>query len=469
MQINKPIVDKLIMFEEQKNYSFHVPGHKHGLLSTLPWKESLTYDVTELTGLDDLHSPETIIAQAQQLLTQDNNTISSYFLVNGSTVGNLTMLYATCNAGDTIIVQRNCHKSIFNAISLIGLKPIYITPEWDEVTNTATSINITLLKEAHEAFSITAIVLNTPNYYGVLANELREVIAYCHTHNIIVLIDEAHGAHFGATAAFPKSALAYGADIVVQSAHKTLPAMTMGAFLHINSERINQKKVELYLGMLQSSSPSYPIMASLDDARHFKANYTDEDFLYFTKIKSKFIASLTAIKGILVITTDDPLKLLVRYEGVTGFELQTELEKQKIYAELADSYQVLLLLPMLKNAMTFQFEEIIVGVQLASEKLAHYLKSTPPTTNYHKAITQPKFSPIEMEEKPACYVNIYEGIGKVAAETLVPYPPGIPICLAGEVITKEMTKEIIMLLEVGAYFQGNHRLNEKLICVMKEA
>ena len=471
MQNKKPLVEKLIEFKKKHNYSLHVPGHKHGLLSSLPitLKEGLAFDVTELTGLDDLHSPDSVIAEAQKLLTTANRTKSSYFLVNGSTVGNLAMLYATCNNGDTIIVQRNCHKSIFNAINLIGVNPIYITPSWDTTTCTASGIDLVLIKEAHKNNKIKAVVLTTPNYYGVAATNLVDIINYCHMHEILVLVDEAHGAHFGITSSFPQSAIAYGADIIVQSAHKTLPAMTMGAYLHINSERISKKKIEMYLGMLQSSSPSYPIMASLDDARHFKATYTNEDFNYFNQKRLQFIASIKEIKGITLITPEDPLKILLRYKGVTGFRLQSELEEQKVYTELADNYQVLLILPLLKQGMSFEFEEIISSVTLACQQLEGCSKTELPIVTYHKGITKPRFSPIEMQGKPSYYVKINEAIGKVVAETLVPYPPGIPICLAGEVITTEIALALSTLLESGAYFQGNHQLNEKLICVMKEA
>lgn len=472
MQENRPLVTQLQQFTSKVSYSLHVPGHKNGKLSRLPSSisKAMVYDLTELTGLDDLHAPKQSIAEAEKLLTAYHKTKKSVFLVNGSTVGNLAMLYGTCHPGDNVIIQRNCHKSIHNAINLIGINPIYITPVWDSATKTAASIDLIAIKKAIKQYNnISAIVLTTPNYYGVIAEQLEEITTYCHSKNIIVLIDEAHGAHFGVTEHFPKSALDYGADIVVQSAHKTLPAMTMGAYLHINSDRVNQQKILTYLQMLQSSSPSYLIMASLDDARQYKATYTLQDFVYFNEKKQAFIALLQSIEGIQIVCSEDPLKLLVRYQGITGFMLQEKLEKHGVYCELADIYQVLMILPLLKVNISYPFEQIAQAIKEACKDLQYTnMQSPKPSVDYVQNITQPKYGVIEVLHYEQEYVPLQEAIGRTAAETFIPYPPGIPICLAGEVITEDMLKQLTNLNQVGAYFQGEHSLNENLICVVKE-
>lgn len=191
------------------------------------------------------------------------------------------MIYATCQAGDTIIVQRNAHKSIFHAIELVGAKPIFVSPQWDERTLTATYVTYRDLKEAVESYSkAKAVVLTYPTYYGMTSSDIQQQIAYCQEKGIPVLVDEAHGAHFHACTLFQPSALSFGADIVVQSAHKTLPAMTMASFLHVNSQLIDADRIHYYLRMLQSSSPSYLLLASLDDARHYVQTYMESDGAY---------------------------------------------------------------------------------------------------------------------------------------------------------------------------------------------
>lgn len=283
LQKKKPIIEGLERFRQQQNISFHVPGHKHGELSHLPqaFKDVMRYDVTELSGLDDLHYPEEMILEGENLLADTYGATKSFFLVGGSTVGNLAMIYATCNKGDTIIVQRNAHKSIFHAIELVGAKPIFVSPLWDERTMSATHVTYRDLKEAVENYSeAKAVVLTYPTYYGMTSNEIQQQIAYCHERGIPVLVDEAHGAHFNACTLFQLSALTLGADVVVQSAHKTLPAMTMASFMHVKSELIEADKIHHYLRMLQSSSPSYLLLASLDDARYYVQTYMESDGAY---------------------------------------------------------------------------------------------------------------------------------------------------------------------------------------------
>lgn len=278
--INRPLVQRLVEFKQEKPVSFHVPGHKYGELSGLPQslRSALSFDFTELSGLDDLHQPEDVIAKAQDKLMKLYNTDASFFLVNGSTVGNLAMIYATCRAGDTVIVQRNAHKSVFNALELVDARPVLIAPNWDEETASASTVSAGQVRQALEQYpNAKAVILTYPTYYGTTGEDLKEIIAMCHKQDVPVLVDEAHGAHFVIGNPFPTSALALGADVVVHSAHKTLPAMTMASFLHVKSTFVSKERISKYLQMLQSSSPSYLLMASLDDARAYAESFTRED------------------------------------------------------------------------------------------------------------------------------------------------------------------------------------------------
>lgn len=467
-------MDGLERFRQQHNISFHVPGHKHGELSQLPraFKEVMRYDVTELSGLDDLHYPEEMILEAENLLADTYGSMRSFFLVNGSTVGNLAMIYATCKKGDTIIVQRNAHKSIFHAIELVGAHPVYISPIWDERTLTATYITYEHLKEAIDQYpEAKAVVLTYPTYYGMASKDIRRQIAYCHEKYIPVLVDEAHGAHFSACTVFLPSALSFGADVVVHSAHKTLPAMTMASFMHVNSELVDVEKVNHYLRMLQSSSPSYVLLASLDDARYYVQTYMESDGAYIIEKKTQWVEALRAIGSLEVIEADDPLKLMLRVNGYSGFQLQEALEEQNVYAELADAYQVLIILPLLKQGHAFPFADIRVRIKdavtalLSTEK--RYIQTVAPTTYNFTAVTKPALTCEEIEEKDKEWLPYMRAIGRIASSMITPYPPGIPLLVPGEKITVAKLSQLEELLATGASFQGNHRLEEKMIEVVK--
>lgn len=470
---NRPIVEALQRFSEQDCYSFHVPGHKNGELSQLPqaFRDVMQYDLTELTGLDDFHYPEHIILQAEQLLQQTYHTHKSYFLVNGSTVGNLAMIYAACTYGDEVIVQRNAHKSIFHALQLVGAEPIYITPEWDEQTNTATHITFATLDVALTKYpKVKAVVLTYPTYYGMINEELSDIIQLCHSKDIPVLVDEAHGAHFMADDKFPKSALFYGADVVVQSAHKTLPAMTMASFMHVKSELIQPEQVNKYLRILQTSSPSYLLLASLDDARHYVQNYSKEDMLYFLQKREQWLDSLKSIYDLEVITVDDLLKILLRARGYSGFTLKTALEKHNIYVELADSYQVLLILPLLKCGSVYPFEDIRSKINeaiidLKNEQQDDVVLNIKKIQDTTYRISKPPYSFEQMDAMEREWIPYMRAIGRISSEMIIPYPPGIPLLLPGEKITVAKLKQLEDFLAVGAAFQGNHCLQEKKISV----
>lgn len=468
---NRPLVKRLVKFQEAAPVSFHVPGHKNGTLSGLPTdlRMALSYDLTELEGLDDLHQPQDVIREAEQKLAELYGSDRSFFLVNGSTVGNLAMVYATCGEGEKVIVQRNAHKSIFNAIELTRATPVFITPEWDDATRTVGTVTAEQIEKALEIYPDTkAVILTYPTYYGKTGEELAETIQLCHDKRVPVLVDEAHGAHFVIGEPFPHSALALGADVVVHSAHKTLPAMTMASFLHVQSEFIAPERIAHYLQMLQSSSPSYLLMASLDDARAFVESYSEKDINSFSERRTSVIQRLNCIEHLQTIDTDDPLKLMVRIEGYSGFTIQKELDAVGVYAELADPYQVLFVLPLLKKEHDYPFEGIAKKIELAVSRVVqstnrNYLLETPMVD---KAISTLSYSVKELEEFESDWTPYEEAVGMVAAASITPYPPGIPLLLAGERVMESHLQSLASLLKMGAYFQGAIRVKEKQIFVV---
>ena len=473
MKSERPLVEALQDFVGKGAYSLHVPGHKNGLLSTLPkeLKKAMIYDVTELPGLDDFHHPEEAIDLAQRLLAKTYGAERSFFLVNGSTVGNLAMIYTVCKPGDTILVQRNAHKSVFHAIELVGARPVYLAPQWDEHTRSAGAVPFETVKEALVQHpEAKALVLTYPTYYGVVAKDLKEQIELCHEKRIPVLVDEAHGAHFTASKRFPTSALDLGADVVVQSAHKTLPAMTMASFMHVKSTLVSDVTVNHYLRMLQSSSPSYLLLASLDDARHYISKYKESDAVYCLEKRGQWIQALTSIQGLDVIETDDPLKVCIRVPGYTGTEIKMAMEESLLYPELADEEQVLVVLPLLKHGEVYPYADVRARMKNAVARLKTKKGSEQPQTGkqYEMAsIIKPDFSFSEMEMMQKEWIPYMRAMDRVAAGMLIPYPPGIPLFVPGEKITVAKLSQLEELLAVGATFQGDHRLEERLIQVLK--
>lgn len=472
-QLQTPLFNALEKFNKLKKISYHVPGHKNGHVFLERGNEIyhslLSIDATELTGLDDLHAPEGPILEAEMLLADLYHVKKSYFLVNGSTVGNLAMILATCTVGDTVIVQRNCHKSILHGLMLANVKPVFVTPGCEGKWGIASGIDAEVVSNALTLYPETkAIILTYPNYYG-LAGDLSKIAAMAHEKNIPLLVDEAHGAHFILGNSFPKSALSFGADIVVQSAHKTLPAMTMGSYMHVNSSLIDPQKVEFYLQMLQSSSPSYPIMGSLDLARAYLASYTEKDQQLLMNKISQFKQDLAAINEIELLEPSaeynkDPLKITIQSKrGISGFELQSLLEEKGIYTELADARNVLFVLPLLKKDTDYPFHQT---VHLIANAVKGQIGNHIDVINYKKSneITALSISYAEMKQTITKQVPFHEAIGKISSEMVIPYPPGIPLIMAGELITEEKINSLMNLLALHCRFHGGTFIKEgKLI------
>lgn len=477
IQQQTPLFDALLSYMKVKPFSFHVPGHKNGTVFHEKGKNIynnlLKIDATELDGLDDLHAPDGPILEAQKLLSKLYNTKKSFFLVNGSTCGNLAMIMGNCSEQDIVFVQRNCHKSVFHAIMLAKAKPIFLQTTVNEEWGTAEGVSIQTLRKAIKTYPMAkAIILTYPSYYGIGEN-IEELISVAHENGLKVLVDEAHGAHFIAGKPFLNSSLNYGADFVVQSAHKTLPALTMGSFLHVNNHIDDDKMVEMYLRIFQSSSPSYPIMASLDLARSFVGTLTERDLQYTQTRIEEFKRKIDDIVGIRVLKhqTDsyDILKVTIQTDGTfTGYQLQTELQKHHIYCELADPKNILFILPILKDGQQFNYDQTIHSLALAVELLKRnnqVFKESKSLVYDLEELTELKLSFNEMNKRKKEYVAIKEAIGCICAETIIPYPPGIPFLLNGEEITHQKLEYLQEMIDLGAKFHGASKLKIKQILV----
>lgn len=459
-QKQRPLFDALKKHQYQEELSFHVPGHKNGLNwlgDMAAFRGILQFDQTEVTGLDYLHEAEDVIKKSQELLTDFYQSQQSYYLVNGSTVGNLAMILGTTQKGDRVFVDRNVHQSVIHGLELNELAPIFLAPEIDFQNQSPVGISLTTLQKAFLAYpDVTVLILTYPTYAGAIY-PIEELIELAKAHGCLTLVDEAHGAHFvleEKDSRFPKSALLLGADSVVQSAHKMLPALTQSAYLHIGSSLSLQKKnkVEHYLHMLQSSSPSYLFMLSLEYARWFLANLTpadlDASLLLVENWKKKFVD-----QGLQAEISADPLKLILKCQGMTGIELGRELEAKGLYPELADHEKIVLTFPLVKADQDLEeFSEFADFTLLIKQNKSK-------DTNFIVNGQYSRMTELELDYSSQVGLTVEKimwrkSLGRVVAENITPYPPGVPLALKGEKIQPEHLAQITSWLSQGARIVG---------------
>lgn len=441
--LNTPITQKLNELIDHKAISLHVPGHKNMTIGQLN-KLKFEMDMTEITGLDDLHHPEEIILESMHSIKKHRD-YEAYMLVNGTTSGILSVIQAFSSNEGNYLISRNVHKSVFHGIDLTQQNADIMPMRISDISHQYIAPDLT---QAHFDKQKLAI-LTYPNYYGECF-DIKETVATLHQHDIPVLVDEAHGAHFNLPH-FPKSALEVGADYVVQSYHKTLPALTMGSVLYIHKDAPMKEEVIRYLGYFQTSSPSYLVMTSIELAHQFFKDY--DSTLFFEK-RNLLLQALEKT-GFEVIKVADPLKVLIRYPGYSGHEIQTWFEAQHIYPELADEYQVLLVLPLWHQQDTYPYTDLLERIRAIDlpAKLTTVDDAFPLPVNEGIYISRTITS--------VTWIDIDQAINKVLAKHIIPYPPGIPIFLKGERITQNMIKLMRYYLQQGGRVEGIN--NDKIL------
>lgn len=448
-----PIVDALLKYKEEENSYFAMPGHKMGKAyedtkeGKILLDNFIKFDITEVEGLDNLHNPTSIIKEGQEQLANYYGCKKSYFLVNGSTSGNMIMIFATFKEGDKIIVERNCHRSVFNSIILRKLKPIYVMNEVSEKYDAPFSINkkhlFKLIKENQDA---RGILLTYPNYYGI-CTELKEIVKEAKKYNMKVLIDCAHGAHFGVIDELPDNPLKLGCDMVVQSAHKTLPSLTQTSFLHVNCDELLDE-VNFYTSMFLTTSPSYLFLASMDYSRYYLQKYGSKDYSILINLCEEYRRKINLIGFYHIIDEHDIIKNSsstrnkvyidkTRYiinvpKGFSGHLLLDYLKANKIQCEMSDSRNVVLIFATSNTRDDF-------------DKLYRILKECNKDTLIDKYVKPMQFEiplidklPWETLNMKKVECSIKDSINKVCGQAIVPYPPGVPLIMPGEIITKDI-------------------------------
>jgi arginine decarboxylase len=492
IDINRaPLFEALEAHYRKKPASFHVPGHKSGrgadAAAAFFYQDILSIDYTEISGLDDLHQAEGVILEAQQLAADCFGAEETFFLVGGSTVGNLAMITAVCEPDDILLVQRNVHKSVIHGLMLARAKAVFLTPEWDSDSGLAAGVNIKEVEEALQAYpEAKGLLITNPNYYG-MGIDIKPLAQLMHKYDKPLLVDEAHGAHFGFHAKMPPSALSSGADIVVQSTHKMLTAMTMSAMLHVQGQRIDRAAVKLRLSMLQSSSPSYPLLASLDLARrqmHLRGEALLQQGL---QVVNDFIGKMQKLPcyGFAPLpssgkadTYQDPFKVSIfdATGTLSGPELREQLELGGCYPEMADELRVLLVFTLGStkedSAKLYQvLSNICARNKLQKKELAGLIANInkiPPFTQISHPVAFHLDHAKESEgteTQGTVWVTLEEAIGQKSAGMVIPYPPGIPLLYPGERITKHGAAYLQQLAARGIRFQGTPGGNLHTIAV----
>lgn len=445
---------KLKAYAQSNIYPWHMPGHKR-----IPLDDGNPYeiDITEIDGFDNLHDAKGILAEAQSRAAQLYGAQKSYYLVNGSTCGLLAAVCASCRRGGRILVARNCHHAVYHAISLWNLEADYLYPGMTDM-GIAGDIQAAAVEEALQANTYDAVLITSPTYDGVVS-DIASIAGAVHSHGIPLIVDEAHGAHFGISGLFPESAVTRGADIVVQSMHKTLPSLTQTALLHLCSDRVQPREVERYLSYFETSSPSYVLMAGME--RCIRKLATEGPLLYeafYDRLRA-FYEHTASLSRLRVMNPrdfggkcygTDPSKLLIFTDRcpISGPQLyQMLLGEYGLQLEMASADYVLAMSGIMDTREAFErLEKALYGIDAGlpacendasgtgSRELGNLYAPVPVRMTIGEAEEASRRKREEVPPEAAA--------GRISAEFVYLYPPGIPILTPGEEILEKTIRDI---------------------------
>ncbi|OPX45816.1 arginine decarboxylase [Ruminiclostridium hungatei] len=469
---NTPIYDYLRRYAEEELNIFHMPGHKLG--RGVPYELAqnlLQLDVTEVEGTDNLHRPQGIIKDAQGKAAKAFGADRTFFLVNGSTCGVQAAIMSVCARGQKLIAGRDSHRSVASGLILSGAEPVYVYPEFNEEFSIHVEITPESIENALRANPDAAAVLITrPNYYGICCN-IEEISRLVHSRGKILIVDEAHGAHLAFSDRLPPSALSCGADICIQSAHKTLPAVTQGAYLHVKGNRPDMEKLSFNLAMLQSSSPSYIIMSYLDIAREIMEREGRKRLEEIIDINARFVEELEEDGAYKVLqsgnmginSVQDPTRLVINVNGlgISGYSAEKVLrERLATQVEMADFENIVLittvadtresmkrLLDALETMKGFEFHE---KRQNASAEMRSMVRQY---NNRLRGSSQ-ELPPWKAYASEKLEIPLESAVGRICADIITPYPPGIPVLYPGEIICSLTVDYISDIISAGGNVNG---------------
>lgn len=464
---------RLEQYTRSDHYPFHMPGHKRNkdvCAGDFPFER----DITEISGFDNLHHAEGIIREAQEYAAQIYGTKRCFFSVNGSTAAILSAISACVSKGGKILMARNCHKAVYHALYLRELQPVYLYPHEDSQLGINGGISPSRVERyLEEDQDVEAVLLTSPTYDGIVS-DIRKIADIVHRYQIPLIVDEAHGAHFHFSDYFPVSAADLGADIVIQSFHKTLPSMTQTAVLHVCSDRIEIERIKRFMAIYQTSSPSYILMASMDACMDKINKDGTQMFREFTFQLEKARQRLGKCKKITLVSPErldntevydfDRSKLLFSTAGtsISGHDLHSWL-RDEFHIEMemeAENY----VLGIAAVGDTRQgLDRLCDAIEQIDMQVEELPKESLENTSYAKM--KQVLSIAEAMDAKQKRFALEESIGKISAEFAYLYPPGIPIIVPGEQITGHFVRNVRRYMEQGLDVQGLSDSTCETICV----
>lgn len=458
-----PLYNQLIKYSQSK-LAFHMPGHKFGQIAGLSQMDLSKLDNTEAVGMDNLYEAEGVIKEAMGLMAHFYGSKQSIFLTNGSTVGILTSILATCKEGDQFIIARNAHHSVWSALVLAGVSPIYISPEYIYEEDLLGKITPEIVEEALKQYpNARGVMVVSPTYEGIVS-DIQSIAEIVHRYNKILIVDEAHGAHFVLGNAFPKSSIVLGADLVINSMHKTLPTLTQSALIHICSERVEYEKIISTLRMIQTSSPSYVMMGLMDYMREYIISHIVEIEEHYIKSLIVFREQLKEkLKVLKLIEYEanqyDRSKVIISTLGsdVNGYELANQLnERFNIAVEAALEHYIILMTTMADQ------KDSLDRLRQALIEIDSTLKGQARPRSMNSFITE-KISlgknPRSIFYSEKCWMKLSKCQDRVSSKNIMLYPPGIPIMAIGEKVKEQ---DILFIQRLKNKLQGIRLIDDEI-------
>lgn len=433
------LYEHLQSYAEQGKIPFHMPGHKRA--PSFFMKNPYAWDVTEVAGTDNLHHPQGILQWERERLRKYYATKDSYFLVNGSTCGILAAIASCCRRGERILVARNCHRAVYHAMFLLDLEPVYLYPQADSQTGILLDVSPQQVAEALEREKVSCVVLTSPTYEGIVS-DINAIARLCHEKDVPLIVDEAHGAHLAWGQQFPKTAMEQGADLVIESLHKTLPSLTQTALLHRTSDRVSDEAIMQYLAMFETSSPSYVLMASISQCISWLERQGDAVWNTYNRQLAEFAKQAATWRHLQLWRRSEQecSKLVIGTWGteLTGVQLAERLRKEYgIEVEMEAPQYILAMTSVADTSDSMRsLSEALSRIDATlSGKYQSYERS---------AVAKAR---VRMKAYEAFYgqkksLRLEECLGQISAEYAFIYPPGIPFLVPGEEITAAVLQEL---------------------------
>ena len=454
------LYDKLIEYSKSRAYPFHMPGHKRQMMVM---ENPYNFDLTEIDGFDNLHEAEDLLKEAQEQAARLYGSEESHFMVNGSTGGILSAIAGVTHRGDRVLVARNCHTSVYHGIELNGLRPVYLWPELDRELGIYGGITREMVEAMLETYpDIRAVIFTSPTYEGLLS-DVRGICDAAHARGIPCIVDEAHGAHLR-WIGIPDS-VSQGADVTIQSLHKTMPALTQTALIHLNGRLISKARIRRMLTLYQTSSPSYVLMASISKCLDWMETEGTEAFKYYKEQVTELRKRLENLKYLQICRPEGPFdwgKLVISAHT-------SNMSGRQLYDRLRDEYQ----LQMEMVSAEYVLAMTTVGDRPEGlQRLAEALEEMDVSEgNFQSVIEKPEppERALEIDEavnQPSEKVLLDHAEGRIIGDYLYLYPPGIPLMVPGEVIQMKQIKKIKDSLRQGLDVHGAYFKAERAVTVL---